>query len=90
METEKFRGPLRPSPEELDAARLLLFLFRLMKEKNVDKLVNAGLVDLADLSQKDQQLINSLSDDEVNAVISGGSKVLDHAKSGEKAFKVTF
>jgi hypothetical protein len=61
-----------------------------MKESNIDKLVNAGLVDVADLSPKDQQLINSLSDDEINAVISGGTKVLQHAKSGEKAFKVTF
>lgn len=64
-----------------------------MKKKdsdNVQKLVDAQLVQAADLTEKDQELINSLGDEEINAIISAGSKVIQHAKAGENLFKVVF
>jgi hypothetical protein len=70
----------------------LLFLFRPMKKNttNVEKLVNAKLVELADLSPQDQQLINSLGDDEIDAIVGAGTKVVQHANDGNNLFKVIF
>ncbi len=57
---------------------------------NVEKLVAANLVDLADLTSDDQALINALSDEEIDAIVSAGTKVVKAAKPGDKMFKVIF
>lgn len=60
------------------------------KTSNLDKLVAANMVELADLSDKDKELIDSLSHPEIDAIISAGTKVLEHTKPGEKLFRVVF
>ena len=60
------------------------------KTNNVEKLVDAGLVAVADLTSEDQALINDLSDDEIDAIVSAGTKVVKAAKPGDKMFKVIF
>jgi hypothetical protein len=82
----------RPSSrlqERLDTVRLLLFLFRLMSQKNVDKLVSAGLVVEDELTANQKHLINDLSDEEISAIISAGTKVVSGTKSGEKVAKIS-
>ena len=55
---------------------------------NVQKLVDAKLVNESELSDNDKAIINDLSKDEVNAIISAGTKVLAATKDGDKVFKV--
>lgn len=62
-----------------------------MKKKdsdNVQKLVDAGLVNESEVSATDRDIINDLSDDEVGAIISAGKKVVAATKNGESVFKV--
>lgn len=64
--------------------------FSVMKKKttNVEKLVDAGLVSKADLSNHDEKVINDLSDEEIDAILATGQKVLAATKPGEKVAKV--
>jgi hypothetical protein len=63
---------------------------RLMDTPNCDKLSAAKLLDLNDITQKEIDLIESLEDVEIDAIISAGVKFQKHAAAGEKTVRVIF
>lgn len=56
---------------------------------NVDKLIAANLLDPS-VGQEDKDLINSFSDDEIEAIIRVGAKALSKTPHGKALVKVGF
>ena len=63
---------------------------RTLSKTNVERLVEAGLVEQKDIAQDDAQVINELSQGEIGLLIAAGKKILSNAKPGAPVMKVVF
>jgi hypothetical protein len=61
-----------------------------MSTSHVDKLIAAKLIELADLTQKEIDLINSMTHHEIDAIISAGHKFQQHVAAGGKSARIIF
>jgi hypothetical protein len=50
-------------------------LLGVMRQTNLDKLVAANLLDLSEIGPEEQNLLNSLSEEEIDALVQGGTRV---------------
>jgi hypothetical protein len=61
-----------------------------MNNTHVDRMIAAGMIERADLSEADEELINALSDDEIDAMIRTDDKLIKRGASGKVTGAVIF
>ncbi len=59
----------------------------MLTKSNMDRLVEAGLLEEKSTAQADQDIINAMTSDEIDAVIAGAKKFTD---KGQPALRVGF
>lgn len=60
-----------------------------MKKKNAERLIEAGLIKSEDLNEQAIEALERLSEAEINAVVSGGKKLLS-ANPQQAGLRVVF